>query len=250
MKLKLIGLVAAAALFSGPAVASALNAKLYVGHGINGSDLGLPTDLPVDVCTSDGAELLSNVTFRTITPDPLSLPAGIYGVEIRLADAGTCTGALAVAAQISLGVTESATALAHLNEQGTPTITKFVNDVRPTSGHARVVARHAAAAPDVNVLLRKGRDYRVIRRLENPDQEAVVVRPGRWFVGIYPAWSWRNRLFKANLNLAADTAYFAYAVGSTANKSFEVLLQSINLNGSSAVSSDATGEPRTSASLR
>lgn len=229
MKFKLIGLLAAAAtaLFSTQALAD-LNAKLFVGHGINGSDLGLPTALPVDIC-SGGAELLSNVPFRTITPTPLSLPAGIYRVEVRLAAAGTCTGALAVAADVSLGVAENATALAHLTEQGTPTITKFVNDVRPTNGQTRIVARHAAAAGDVNVLLRKGHTTQFIPGLENPEQEGAVVGAGPWFVGIYPAGSW-HPLFQANLSLAANTAYFAYAVGSPAKNSFTVLLQAIKLN--------------------
>lgn len=228
MKLKLLGFAAAAALFSTQAYAD-LNAKLFVGHGINGSDLGLPTALAVDIC-NQGSELLSNVSFRTITPTPLSLPAGIYRVEVRLADPGTCTGALAVAADVSLGVAENATALAHLTEQGTPTITKFVNDVRPAGGKARVVARHAAAAGDVNVLLRKGTTSRLISNLENPDQEAVVVGAGTWSAAIYPAGSW-HPLFRASLNLAPNTGYFAYAVGSPGKRSFEVLLQSIPLSG-------------------
>lgn len=227
MKFKLISmLAAAAALFSTQAFAD-LNAKLYVGHGINGADLGLATALPVDIC-SGGSELLSNVPFKTITATPLSLPAGIYRVEVRLAAAGTCTGAVAVAADVSLGVAENATALAHLTEQGTPTLTKFVNDVRPTKGQARIVARHAAAAGDVNVLLRKGYSTQVIYNLENPDQEAAVVGAGPWFVGIYPAGSW-HPLFQANLNLAPNKAYFAYAVGSPAKGSFTVLLQTLNL---------------------
>lgn len=228
MKLKLLGLAAAAALFSTHAHAD-LSAKLYVGHGINGSDLGLPTALPVDVCTQ-GSELLSNVPFKTITQTPLTLPAGIYRVEIRLAAAGTCTGALAVAADVSLGVAENATALAHLTEQGTPTITKFVNDVRPTNGMARLVARHAAAAGDVNIRLRKGTSTRYLSTLENADQEGAVLGTGTWSVGIYPAGSW-HPLFQTNLHLAANTAYFGYAVGSPAKRSFEVLLQAIPLSG-------------------
>lgn len=229
MKLKFFGIAAAAVLFSTQAFAD-LNAKLFVGHGINGSDLGLAAALPVDVC-NNGSELLSAVPFRTITQTPLSVPAGIYRVEIRLAAPGTCTGALAVAADISLGVAENATALAHLTEQGTPTITKFVNDVRPTHGQSRIVARHAAAAGDVNVFLRKGTRTELISNLENPDQEAAVLPAGPWFVGIYPAGSWRHPLFQTNLSLAPNTAYFAYAVGSPAKNTFQVLVQSIRLNG-------------------
>jgi hypothetical protein len=227
MNWKFLGLAAAAALFSTQAFAD-LNAKLYVGHGINGSDLGLPTALPVDIC-SGGAELLSNVPFKTITATPLTLPAGIYRIEVRLASPGTCTGALAVAADVSLGVAENATAIAHLTEQGTPTITKFVNDVRPTNGQTRIVVRHAAAAGDVNVLLRQGHTNRLILNLRNSDQQTRVEKAGPWLVAIYTADAWRL-LFHANLNLSPNVANFAYAVGSPNRKTFEVLLQSIKLN--------------------
>lgn len=79
MKLKFSGLVGVAALSSTQALAD-LNARLFVGRGSNGSDLGLPTTLPVDVCNK-GAELPSKLPFETITATPLSLSAGIYRIE-------------------------------------------------------------------------------------------------------------------------------------------------------------------------
>ena len=55
-----------------------------------------------------------------------------------------------------LGLGENTTVVAHLTEQGTPTLTKFINDVRGLGdGSARVAVRHAAAAPAVNVLLKQ-----------------------------------------------------------------------------------------------
>ena len=135
---------------------------------------------------------------------------------------------------IFLGLGENATALAHLTEQGTPTITKFVNDFRPLmDGKTRIYARHAAAAGDVNVVIskhHKQRRYRkkvVIRGLENPDQEGADLRAGTWGVSIHPKTSWRHPLFSAKLPLDAGTGYFAYAVGSPADKSFTVLLQAL-----------------------
>jgi hypothetical protein len=131
-----------------------------------------------------------------------------------------------------LGLGENATALAHLTEQGTPTITKFVNDFRPLmDGTARIYARHAAAAGDVNVFLKKDGHYHrygdkvMIRGLENPDQEGADLKAGDWKVAIYPKNSWRHPLFKATLPLEAGTGYFAYAVGSPADGTFDVLLQ-------------------------
>jgi hypothetical protein len=223
-----------AVLFAAAAVPAAtagpLDAKLTIIHGINGTDLGLPEALEVDVCTAEGAApLASSVPFRTVS-DPLSLPAGQYNVEIRLTD-GKCTGALAVATTVSLAVLENATAVAHLTEYGTPTITKFVNDVRSLSrGQTRLYARHAAAFGDVNVYLRSGRHAFVLKAIENGEQEGANLRAGHWYVSIYPAGSWSKPAFEATLPLEAGKAYFAYAVGSPALSTFEVLTQAITIN--------------------
>ncbi len=224
MKKSLLGLGMAAAMAAAPASA----ATLSVGHGIPGEN-----GLPVDVClvTDAGPSLLfDGVTFGNFATIEADLPAGRYDVEVRLSD-GNCTGDVAVAGSIFLGLGENATALAHLTEQGTPTITKYVNDFRPLNGKTRIYARHAAAAGDVNVLLRNDdghRKYRksaVIRGLENPDQEGATLRAGTYKVAIYPAKSWSRPLFSAKLPLQAGMAYFAYAVGSPADGSFDVLLQ-------------------------
>lgn len=226
----LAALLAAAAVPA--ATAGPLDAKLTIIHGINGTDLGLglPEALPVDVCTAEGATpLASNVPFRTVS-DPLSLPAGQYNVEIRLAD-GSCKGALAVATTVSLAVLENATAVAHLTEYGTPTITKFVNDVRSLSpGQTRLYARHAAAFGDVNVYLRSDRKVAALKRIENAEQEGANLRAGDWYVVISPAASWFKPVFEKKLTLEDGQAYFAYAVGSPALGTFEVLLQAIAIN--------------------
>jgi hypothetical protein len=219
-----------AAIASAPAGA----ATLYVGHGIDGRDLGQPKELPVDICLVSGAtrtELFSNVPFGTFAPVPAELPGGRYDVEVRLASAGSCDGPVAVAASVFLAFNENATAFAHLNEQGIPTLTKFTNDVRPLGeGQARIYARHAAAFGDVNVYLRSGRKTAIIRDLENPDQEGANLPAGSWYVAIYPSSSWHKPAFSATLPLEASTAYFAYAVGSPANGTFTVLLQAFKLN--------------------
>jgi hypothetical protein len=211
-------------------------ATLYVGHGIDGRDLGQPQDLPVDICLVDSplglpspTELFSGVKFGQFAPVPLDLPAGRYDVEVQLESGGTCDGPVAIASSVFLGFGENATALAHLNEQGVPTLTKFTNDVRPLApGQTRIYARHAAAFGDVNVYLRSGRSSAVIPGLENPDQEGATLKAGSWHVAIYPASSWRHPAFQATLPLSAGVSYFAYAVGSPANGTFTVLTQALN----------------------
>lgn len=221
-----------AAVLAAVASAPASAATLYVGHGIDGRDLGQPQGLPVDICLVSGAsrtELFSAVEFGAFAPVP-NLPGGRYDVEVRLASPGTCDGPVAIASSVFLAFNENATAFAHLNEQGIPTLTKFTNDVRPLAGgQTRIYARHAAAFGDVNVYLRSGKKTALIRDLENPDQEGANLPAGTWHVAIYPASSWHKPAFSANLLLAAGTAYFAYAVGSPANGTFTVLPQAIEI---------------------
>lgn len=209
---------------------------LYVGHGIDGRDLGLPRELPVDICLVKGPlpveyplELFSGVEFGGFASIPLDLPGGRYDVEVQLAGGGTCDGPVAVASSVFLGFGENATALAHLGEYGTPTLTKFTNDVRPLgAGQTRIYARHAAAFGDVNVYLRRGLKSVLIRDLENPDQEGATLGAGAWNVAIYPSGSW-HPAFQATLPLAQNVAYFAYAVGSPARGTFRVLTQAITV---------------------
>jgi hypothetical protein len=173
------------------------------------------------------------VPFGTFAKIDADLDAGRYDVQVRLAlpADGACDGPVAIAASVFLGFGENATAFAHLNEQGIPTLTKFTNDVRPLgSGQTRIYARHTAAFGDVNVYLRNRYKKVLIRDLENPDQEGANLPAGTWYVSIYPSGSWHKPAFSASLPLAAGTAYFAYAVGSPANGTFTVLPQAIDLN--------------------
>jgi hypothetical protein len=222
------------------AAAPAGAATLYVGHGIPGKALGLADNLlPVDVCLvtpAGSSALFKGVTFGNFAKVPLDLPAGRYDVEVRLADNGSCKSTVALAASIFLGLGENATAIAHLTEQGTPTLTKFVNDVRPLGdGMSRIWARHTAAAGAVDVFLRnksgddEGRQIR-IRDLENPEQKGADLGAGRWWVAIAAVSSLRQPLFKATVNLEAGKAYFAYAVGAPSTSTFTVLLQQLDVH--------------------
>lgn len=231
--------IAAALLAAAALAAPAGAATLYVGHGIDGRDLKQPQDLPVDICLVNGpgslglsypVPLFKDVPFKAFAKVDLDLPAGEYSVEVQLASGGSCSGTVAIASSFALGLGETATAFAHLDEFGNPTLTKFANDVRPNApGTARLFARHAAAFGDVNVLARQNkRNQAYIPALENAEQEGANLRPGGWMVSIFPAGSY-HPAFSAPLTLAANVAYFAYAVGTPANGTFTVLVQPIGL---------------------
>lgn len=216
--------LAIAATLSVAAATHAAAADVYVVHGINGADLGAASSLPVDVCLDNGTPVLTGVTFGAIA-GPLQLPAGRYGIEIRLAGQGAaCGGTLAIPATVNLTLAENVTLVAHVTEQGTPALTKFVNDVRKLdASSARVVVRHGAAVPPVDVVLRKGGRFGVVRNLENSDQSSALdVLPGGWRATIL-AEGVKHPVGPVDLPLAAGKLTIAYAVGSLASGTFAIV---------------------------
>ena len=76
-----------------------------------------------------------------------------------------------LSADATLPAGGNVTLVAHLSESGQPTITPFVNDVSSVAaGQARLVVRHTAAAPAVDVLA-GGKP--VIQRADQPEREGA-----------------------------------------------------------------------------
>jgi Domain of unknown function (DUF4397) len=202
--------------------------QVYVVHGIPGQDLGAPAALPVDVCLAGGTLVggLTGVEFGAIA-GPLDLPAGRYDLEIRVAD-GRCGGALAVANSIYVGLGESATVVAHLSEQGSPALTKFINDVRSLGDNrSRLVVRHGAAVVPVNVTVRGSRGLTLVPDIANSTQSsAITLRPANYRVAVYPKGSLHPAL-SASAELEAGLTYFAYAVGPADNGTLALVIQVI-----------------------
>ena len=124
---------------------------------------------------------------------------------------------------------ENASVVAHLTEQGTIAATKFVNDVNPVApGNSRIVVRHGAAAPPVDVLLRKGGPRAFLKNLRNSDQSvAAEVAAGDWKATIFPSESFRKVAGPIPVTLAPGQANFVYAVGWLRTGSFTALVQTI-----------------------
>ena len=134
-------LAVAAALFGALPASAADTAEVYVVHGIPG--------LPVDVYVN-GALTLDDFQPETVA-GPLDLPAGSYAIAITAADAADASAPLLTAtADVAGG--NSYSIVAHLDADGNPTITPYANDISTISaGQTRLVVRHDAAAPAVDV---------------------------------------------------------------------------------------------------
>jgi hypothetical protein len=199
----------------GPADA-AENASVTVVHGI--------PNTPVNVFVNDKLTL-QNFKPGTVA-GPLSLPAGSYAVKIFAASntAGTGTPVIQATAQVPAGANVSL--VAHLTAAGKPTITPFVNDVtRLAPGQARLIVRHTAAAPAVDV---RAGGTPVIKGLTNPQQKVLNLPAGTVNADVVLAGTSTVALGPADVDLTEGTATIVYATGSAADKTLALVVQKIS----------------------
>jgi len=198
-------------------------ARVSVLHGINGRDLGLGESLPVDV-SLNGQCALPGFTFRTITA-PLAIPAGRYDIVVRLASATPCTGTAVITANgVWFDANGFYSVIAHLSANGAPTASVFADRLAGDASVATVAARHAAAFGAVDVLVNGGVAFAGVT---NGAQGRAAVPPGTIQLAIAPAGS-GTPVLSASPSVAAGRVVNAfYAVGTPANGTFEVLVQSV-----------------------
>jgi hypothetical protein len=204
--------------------------------------MGFPVDIkvtdlsgPTPLCLSD----LQGVTFGEVI-GPLSLPnPGMYQVDIYAANAITpCSGDVVLTKDVQLtSGMGSASIVAHLMEDGTPTISYFENDVTPTGrGMARIIAHHTAAAPPVDIVLSRGssrsrgnRPGAVVEDAPNGAQAVVPTRPGN--SNVYLALDASDpstiALGPIQARFSPFTAYLVYAIG-TAGDSLTLAVKEIS----------------------
>ena len=142
-----LGLAAAAValttgLAAAPSAGAAETAQVSVIHGI--------PNTPVNVFV-DGKSALANFKPGTVA-GPLALPAGSHTVTIFPAADAKGTGSPVIKASASLEAGGNYSLIAHLSADSKPTLTPYANDVSTVAaGQARLVVRHTAAAPAVDV---------------------------------------------------------------------------------------------------
>jgi hypothetical protein len=152
-------------------------AKVYVVHGIPG-DEGFPVDVSVN-----GECALPGFTFGE-REGPLALPAGEYEVAVHAPSDVACGGDAAIGpVTLPFEGGDNKTVIAHLDEEGNATASVFDNDVsRFHRIQSRLVAHHAAAAPEVDVIVARkyGRwgPQATFDGFANGDQISADLRPG------------------------------------------------------------------------
>jgi hypothetical protein len=183
-----------------PASAAA-NSQVYVVHGIPGQ--------PVDVYVN-GDKALDNFEPAKVA-GPLDLPEGTY--DIALTKPGEpASSAILTVNDAAVPGGQNLSLVAHLKEDGTPTLTPFVNDTSAVAaGSARLIVRHTAAAPAVDV---RAGGQPVFPGLTNPNEAKADVDAGTVSADVVLAGTQTVVLGPADLNLAEGSATIVYAIGS------------------------------------
>lgn len=187
---------------------------------------GIP-DTPVDVYVDGGAVIEG---FEFGDAQDLSAFAGVTleNVEVRLA--GTETVAIAVP---SLAIPSSGnfTAVAHLDAEGTPSLAVFENDTSAiAAGEGRLVVRHAAAAPEVDILANGDVAFAAV---PNGAEGSVDLATGTVTAEVVPAGATEPVVIgPADLPIVDGSSLIVYAVGSLDGGSLTVLTETIEGLGS------------------
>jgi hypothetical protein len=191
------------------------SATVSILHGVPGAT--------VDVY-ANGKSLLKNFKPGTLT-DPQSLPAGTYDLKVVKAGDGADGDAVIEADNVKVPGGANVTVVAHLDKGGDPTLTPFVNDVSTIpAGKARLIVRHTAAAPAVDV--RAGGDP-VFTNLTNPKQKSAEVGAGTVKADVVLAGTDDVVIGPASLNLAEGTTTIVYAWGSAKDENLKLAVQTI-----------------------
>lgn len=212
-----------------PAGAATADATLTVVHGI--------PQTSVDVYVN-GKEQLPDFQFKTVTK-PLSLPPGTYSIAIRPAGAPASSAPI-LSGSAALAAGENATVVANLDTAGKPALNVFANPASAVPpGDARLVVRHVAQAPAVDVYAGSSK---VISSLINPNQAALIVPAGTVEARVTLAGQSTSVIGPVSLDLGAGTTTIVYAIGNPGNGTLTAVTQSYSV-GTSAAAVPPSGVP-------
>jgi len=212
-------------LAAGAAAATAIPASAATGDATVSVVHGIP-NTPVDVY-ANGKKILTGFTFKTVT-SPLSLPAGSYAIAVRKAGASASSAPiLSATEQVPAGA--NVTIVADLTTAGKPALTPFVNDTSAVgSGKGRLVVRHTAAAPAVDVY---AGSTKAISGLTNGQQQALTVPAGTVPAKVTLAGQTAAVIGPVNVPVTAGMGTVVYAVGSPSDHTLTAVTQQYPLGG-------------------
>ncbi len=210
------------AAFATPA-AAADDATVVVVHGV--PDLTVDVYVSADATYTKEEALLTGFTPGTVT-DPVKLAGGTYNLAVFPADADPSGDPAIEANDVTVPAGANITVAAHLDADGTPILTPFVNDVsKVAAGQGRLIVRHTAAAPAVDVLA--GGDA-VFTDLVNPEEAKADLPAGTVSASVALAGTTDPVIGPADVPVVEGQATIVYAWGSAADNNLAVAVQTIS----------------------
>lgn len=194
------------------ATAPAQDATLTALHGVP----NLPAPVTVLV---NGSPAFSFAYGEQV--GPLALAAGPYTLDVQL------NGSTILSATANLAAGTDYSAIAHLDAGGTPRLALFTNDLSPLSlPQARLLVRHTAQAPAVDVVLEQGGAVvGTLANLTNGQEAAVAVAPGRYAARLNVAGTGTTAFGPVEVVLEDGYVYGLFAVGDVTAPDFTLLAQ-------------------------
>lgn len=180
-------------------------------------------DTPVDVYVN------GELTLDDFAPGqlagPLELPAGDIEVAITASDAQDASSPVIGPVDLTLGAGTMNTAVAHLDAEGAPTATAFVDDTSGLeAGQGRVTVRHVAAAPAVDVW---ANGEVAVQSLTNPNEESLEVPAGQVQAAVSLAGETDPVLGPQDLAVMEGANTIVYAWGSAADGNLALATQTV-----------------------
>ncbi len=156
--------------------------------------------------------------------DPLSLPPGEYSIDIR--DVGApADSEPALSGTVTIKAGQDLSIIAGLDGQGQPVLNVFQNDLSPVSvGKARLIVRHVADAPGLDVLLDEAP---VVKDLENGQSRATQLAEGSHDLTIAMAGGSTALAGPMDVQFAEGTDKIVYAIGSSQGDTFDLMVQTV-----------------------
>lgn len=158
-----------------------------------------------------------SVVLQTFQPerstDLFAIAPGDHTVDVRLAGADPAAPPM-LSGTLTVAAGQNWSAVLHLSADGRPALSEFADDDSPVApGQTRVVVRHTAAAPAIDVRLG---DVSVASGLTNPGEATNQVAAGTYQVSVTPAGAAQALAPVQDVPLQEGTANDMYLVGDQA----------------------------------
>jgi hypothetical protein len=205
-------------------------ARIHLIHGI--------PDTPVDV-VAGGEVVFSDFNFQDA--QDLSALAGqtLTGLQVRLA--GTETVAID-AGDVALPASGNVSIIANLDAAGDPALNVFTNDTSAIpAGQGRLVVRHTAAAPAVDVI---ANGTVAFTNLSNPNENQADLPAGTISASVVPTGATEPVVIgPADLPVTEGSTLIVYAVGSLDAGTLTTITETIEGSGSAPSAVDTGNSP-------